>query len=456
MLRTFTAFILSLALGTAAFAQSTAVNGTIEGTVKDTQGSLLPGVTVTVTNIDTGDQRVVVTNESGLYRAPLLLARHLPRGGGAPGLQEVRADRHHAARRPDRGHRHSAGRRRRLRDDHRHRGRAADRHLAHRHRPLAERSGSAFVAAGRAQSLQLRAGAARRHRHRERRVRRAAPGGEWRRDAHQLPDRRQHQHGKGSRRPAPAADVGSDDPGSEGHHHRFRARVRPDDGHGVQRRDAVGHQRVSRPGQLPVPPPRVQRVPVLLRLHHDRRQLRRTGSQCDEAGNEGRYRHGLGRRSDRQEQGILLRRVGADPPRPVVELAHHRAGRNGRAARSQAAARCGAERADSEVPDPQGRHQPEQRASREHPLGAIQQRRALQQRRRHQHARARHRLPRRDGFDRRPGHQLVRREQAERAPRAVRASSSELGRELGLRHRSGDSRLRRGGLWRRHQRHRPG
>jgi hypothetical protein len=33
---------------------------------------LLPGVTVSVANIDTGDQRVVVTNESGLYRAPLL------------------------------------------------------------------------------------------------------------------------------------------------------------------------------------------------------------------------------------------------------------------------------------------------------------------------------------------------------------------------------------------------
>ena len=72
MLRIFLAFILSFTVGTAAFAQSTAINGTIEGTVKDTQGALLPGVTVTVTNIDTGDQRVVVTNESGLYRAPLL------------------------------------------------------------------------------------------------------------------------------------------------------------------------------------------------------------------------------------------------------------------------------------------------------------------------------------------------------------------------------------------------
>lgn len=72
MLRMFSAFILSLALGSSAFAQSTAVNGTIEGTVKDEQGALLPGVTITVTNIDTGVQRVVVTNESGLYRAPLL------------------------------------------------------------------------------------------------------------------------------------------------------------------------------------------------------------------------------------------------------------------------------------------------------------------------------------------------------------------------------------------------
>jgi hypothetical protein len=72
MLRILSAFILILAVGSSARAQSTAINGTIEGTVKDTQGALLPGVTVTVTNVDTGDQRVVVSNESGLYRAPLL------------------------------------------------------------------------------------------------------------------------------------------------------------------------------------------------------------------------------------------------------------------------------------------------------------------------------------------------------------------------------------------------
>jgi hypothetical protein len=55
-----------------ALAQSQAVNGTIEGTISDQSGAALPGVSVTVSNIDTGDTRVVVTNERGGYRAPLL------------------------------------------------------------------------------------------------------------------------------------------------------------------------------------------------------------------------------------------------------------------------------------------------------------------------------------------------------------------------------------------------
>jgi len=54
------------------FAQSQAINGTIEGIVKDTSGAVLPGVTVTVTNTDTGAERVLVTNVSGSFRAPLL------------------------------------------------------------------------------------------------------------------------------------------------------------------------------------------------------------------------------------------------------------------------------------------------------------------------------------------------------------------------------------------------
>jgi hypothetical protein len=55
-----------------AFAQAQAANGNIEGTVRDSSGAVLPGVTVTVTNVDTGAQRGAVTNEHGVYRAMLL------------------------------------------------------------------------------------------------------------------------------------------------------------------------------------------------------------------------------------------------------------------------------------------------------------------------------------------------------------------------------------------------
>ncbi len=72
MTRFLTSILVSLALASTAAAQSQSINGTIEGTVKDEQGAILPGVTITVANIDTGDTRVVVTNDSGLYRAPLL------------------------------------------------------------------------------------------------------------------------------------------------------------------------------------------------------------------------------------------------------------------------------------------------------------------------------------------------------------------------------------------------
>jgi hypothetical protein len=53
-------------------AQSQAINGSIEGTVKDPSGAVLPGVSVTLHNLDTGAQRVVVTNAAGVFRAPLL------------------------------------------------------------------------------------------------------------------------------------------------------------------------------------------------------------------------------------------------------------------------------------------------------------------------------------------------------------------------------------------------
>jgi Carboxypeptidase regulatory-like domain len=63
-------FVLGTALP--ALAQSQAINGSIEGTVTDSSGAALPGVTITITNTDTGAQRVVVSGGEGTYRAPLL------------------------------------------------------------------------------------------------------------------------------------------------------------------------------------------------------------------------------------------------------------------------------------------------------------------------------------------------------------------------------------------------
>ena len=66
--------VVGLAMGmpVPAYAQAQAANGNIEGTVRDAGGGVLPGVTVTVTNTDTGASRVAVTNDQGVYRALLL------------------------------------------------------------------------------------------------------------------------------------------------------------------------------------------------------------------------------------------------------------------------------------------------------------------------------------------------------------------------------------------------
>ena len=53
-------------------AQSQAINGTIEGVVRDGTGAVLPGASVSVSNLDTGQQRTVTTNTDGGYRAVLL------------------------------------------------------------------------------------------------------------------------------------------------------------------------------------------------------------------------------------------------------------------------------------------------------------------------------------------------------------------------------------------------
>ena len=48
------------------------ITGTMNGTVSDRTGALLPGVTVTIRNADTGLERVVTTNEAGFFNVPYL------------------------------------------------------------------------------------------------------------------------------------------------------------------------------------------------------------------------------------------------------------------------------------------------------------------------------------------------------------------------------------------------
>ncbi len=67
---------LVLTLGGATAAAQTAGAGTINGTVSDASAAVIPGATVTVTNVDTGVSHSYTTNSSGLYTAPFLLPGH--------------------------------------------------------------------------------------------------------------------------------------------------------------------------------------------------------------------------------------------------------------------------------------------------------------------------------------------------------------------------------------------
>ena len=67
-------FLLCLA-AVAAMAQ-TAGSGSINGTVTDPSGSSIPGAAVVVHNADTGLDRTLSTNDSGIYSAPFLQSGH--------------------------------------------------------------------------------------------------------------------------------------------------------------------------------------------------------------------------------------------------------------------------------------------------------------------------------------------------------------------------------------------
>jgi hypothetical protein len=80
-----TAMLLCLFITGFAFAQGT--SGTLTGTVEDASKALIPGVTVTATNTNTGVTNSTVSNESGAYTIPALLQGVYQLKASLPGFQ---------------------------------------------------------------------------------------------------------------------------------------------------------------------------------------------------------------------------------------------------------------------------------------------------------------------------------------------------------------------------------
>jgi hypothetical protein len=86
------AYACVLALfATPAFSQQMGT-GTIDGRIVDATGAVLPGVSVTLTNADTGLARTVVTDENGRFRIPLLPVGPYVLTAELAGFQTLRRD----------------------------------------------------------------------------------------------------------------------------------------------------------------------------------------------------------------------------------------------------------------------------------------------------------------------------------------------------------------------------
>ena len=78
------AFLLSIGMAGTVFAQ---VNSAIGGTVEDPSGALIPGVTITATNAQTSVASTTLTNESGAYNFPALIAGTYRVSASLPGAR---------------------------------------------------------------------------------------------------------------------------------------------------------------------------------------------------------------------------------------------------------------------------------------------------------------------------------------------------------------------------------
>src|SRR5437588_12268217 len=86
----FLAVITFLLFSIAAISQTP--NATLGGTIGDDTGALIPGVTITATNTQTGIVNTTVTNESGAYQFPSLQTGIYKIIAELPGFQQQAYD----------------------------------------------------------------------------------------------------------------------------------------------------------------------------------------------------------------------------------------------------------------------------------------------------------------------------------------------------------------------------
>jgi hypothetical protein len=84
-----TILVLCVMCQNSAFAQS-ATTGSINGTVVDTSGAVVPGASVTITDLATRDQRVVISNAEGRFTVPFLKPDNFEVSAMAQGLQSTK------------------------------------------------------------------------------------------------------------------------------------------------------------------------------------------------------------------------------------------------------------------------------------------------------------------------------------------------------------------------------
>src|SRR5918994_2425724 len=73
MFARISALLVALALAVTGLASAQERFGTLTGAVTDPQGAAIPGVSVTATNLQTGEVREFVTAANGQYTAPDLV-----------------------------------------------------------------------------------------------------------------------------------------------------------------------------------------------------------------------------------------------------------------------------------------------------------------------------------------------------------------------------------------------